>query len=120
MADIDWTDVTDHVSSLSTISVNAQTDILAYVNAHFDVDVLDGETGPTTKLARVYLASHLATLGKSVGSGAGVGPVTSEKGGRLARSYAALSATGALTDTAYGRLLKQVLRTTKARFGWSL
>ena len=119
MADITWTDVVDHAAGLSTHDAEAQANILAYVNAHFDVSVLDGEAGPTTKLARVYLAAHLASLEKTSG-GSGVGPVQSESGGRLSRSYATRSAGGALSDTSHGRLLKGLLRTSPCVVGWAV
>lgn len=125
MADITWTNVTDHVATLSTVGAAAQADILAVVNATFDTEVFDGETGPTTKLARIYLAAHMATLETQGGSGGGVvGPVVSESAGRLSRSYSVTAAMngadGDLELTRYGRLLRQLIRATPARAGMVL
>lgn len=116
MADIVWTDVTAFAPQLTTVDAGAQTDILAHVNALLDVDQFDGESGPTTRLARIYLAAHVAASVQQGASGS-AGPVTSEKVGDLARSYgfSGFLSFSALEGTAYGRLYKMLLSTSNAR-----
>jgi uncharacterized protein YfaP (DUF2135 family) len=117
MAAIAWADVTAHAAELSTVAVGAQTDILAHVNTAFAVSVFGGEDAPKLKLARIYLAAHMAKSGKLAASGA-AGPVTSETADNISRSYAvAMASSGSDTwsSTGYGRLLAQLVRTSSAR-----
>ncbi len=70
MSDIAWTDVTSLPNAppaFATVSMVAQTAILAFANNYLDVDQFDGESGPTTHLARCYLAAHFATIGPLAG-----------------------------------------------------
>lgn len=126
MAAITWSDVTTIAApELSGLAVAAQTAILVWVNAAFDVTVFDGEDGAKTKLARVYLAAHIGTLilpTSAGGSGGGVsGPVSSESAGGLSRSYAvAVASSGGttaenLSRTGYGQLLLLLINTSGAR-----
>ena len=62
MAPIAWSDVVGYASQLSVTSPSAQTLILDYVNITLSVRIFGGEDVPKTKLARVLLACHLATL----------------------------------------------------------
>lgn len=119
MAAIDWDDVIAFDSSLTSVDDAAQDDILNHVNAHFDVGALDGEDGPDTRLARIYLAAHHG-LGAVPGTGnSGGGAVTSESGGGLSVSYAVDSAsssnTTALGETVWGRKYLAITRTSLAR-----
>lgn len=122
MAAIIWTDVTSYpgASGLSTVSVPAQTVILAYVNGVLDVSLFpDGEDGATTKLLRILMAAHMATAGVVAGSGA-AGPVVSESVGGIARSYANLAATASdLSSTVYGLTYDMMLNGTAARVGFA-
>ena len=118
MAAIDWTNVTGHAPRLSSVPVDAQTDILAYVNGALDVDVLGGEESAAVKLARVYLAAHFGSVELAEG-GRGRGPVVSESSGRQARSYGPATASQ-LEQTADGRMYLQVIRTSPARVGWKV
>lgn len=117
MASITWTDVTDHVSSLSSVSTNARTNILAWANDALDVNVWGGESAAKLKLARIYLAAHAATVELSGAAGA-AGPVTHEMVDRISRSYAQPGggvAFDSLDSTAFGKMFRQLARTTKAR-----
>lgn len=119
MADITWSDVTAIAGELSTYSAAGQTIILAWANNAISVDTLDGEDGPSTKLARIYLAAHAATLSGQGGSGAS-GAITSESVGEISRSYgdsgsggSSGGGTGEYNSTAYGRAYLMLIR----RFG---
>lgn len=121
MAAIIWTDVVAFSAGLAGLPVAAQDGILAWVNTALDVSVFDGEAGPKTKLARIYLAAHTASLGDAGSSGETAGPVTSETAGGLTRSYGAV-ATGPVADsiygsTAFGRAYLMLVRTSVARAG---
>lgn len=116
MADIVWSDVTDHVNALTSTPVNVQTTLLAYVNSRVVVSCFDGEDGPTTKLARIYLAAHFATPTGSGGAGTS-GPVSSEKEGDVAVTYASSYSmvTTELGTTSYGLNYLMLVRTSAAR-----
>lgn len=108
MASIIWSDVTAFAPELAAVAAGAQTDLLAYVNGDgVAVDVFGGEDSPTTRLARIYLAAHVATVGRF---GAGAGPLTSHSAGGLSRSFAQFSGGGLIGTTGYGRLFLQLAR----------
>ncbi len=117
MAAIIWTDVTALAPELTSVSSGAQTDLLAYVNTALKVSVFDDETGPMTRLARIYLAAHYATISQQGGAGA-AGPVTGESAGGLSRQYASFSPMGSdpLFDvTPYGKAFRGLCRRSSAR-----
>ncbi len=117
MASISWSDVTAHAPELSTVSAGAQTDILAHVNVALLVTEFGGEDAPKTKMARIYLAAHLATMAAQGAAGA-AGPVQSESAGGLSRTYAvgaAALAGGDYETTSYGQAFRALARTTPAR-----
>lgn len=119
MAPIAWSDVIAVSSPLAAVIVAQQDMILAMVNAKF-AGVFDGEDGPTTKLARIYVAAHFASLPGSTDQRPG-GSVTSESRGGLSRSYAppptqAGSYEGTWSDTQWGRRYLQLLLGSKARW----
>lgn len=90
MASITWQNVVDHYAALSTVSVAAQTDILAHVNTALNVSSVGGSRGedsPRVKLARVHLAAYHALMEGQAASGA-AGPVVSETVGQVSRQYA--------------------------------
>ncbi len=118
MAVIVWTDVTDHFPTGVTTVVNAQTTILAYVNAALVVAEFGGEADDKLKLARIYLAAHFGTI--AAGGVTGVaGAVVEEEAGDLRRKYASFSTTGSsdpsLSSTAGGRAYLTLLATSPAR-----
>jgi hypothetical protein len=118
MAAIVWSDVTAQASELTAVSAGAQANILGLVNAWFNAsEFTDGEDGHFLKMARIYLAAHMATMERTAAGGA-AGPVTSESAGGLARSYANL--TGAMSpsswaNTRYGALLETIISVQPAR-----
>lgn len=116
MASIAWADVEDHAPELSTIDSDAQTTILAYVNATTTIEpsLFDGETSARLKLARIFLAAHVATT-TPMGSSGAAGPVTAESAGRISRSYASVSTTAGLATTAYGVAFDEILQSSGAR-----
>ena len=104
MASIIWADVTALAPELTAPSEAARVYLLAHVNAELDPAMFDGEDGPTLRLARIWLAAHLATVG-ALSTGGAAGPVMSESVGGMSISYGASSSTdAALGTTAYGRL----------------
>lgn len=119
MAPIAWTDVVAVSSPLASVVVAQQDAILAMVNAKLSF-VFDGEDGPTTKLARIYVAAHFASS-PGAGEQRPGGAVTSESRGGLSRSYApppsgAASYEGTWSDTQWGRRYLQLLLGSKARW----
>lgn len=122
MAAITWANVTDFAPTLSTVAADAQTAILAYVNTLLAVDEFDGESGPTTRLARIYLAAHLGTVGmgaNSSGGGATAGPVIEEEVGDVRAKYggssAAIVTVSGLGLSAWGQLYLGIVRRSPAR-----
>lgn len=118
MAAIVWSDVTDLASNLSSVSSGARTVILAEVNTCFNTTYfVGGEDSEKLKLCRIYYAAHLATVAAQGASGA-AGPVTHEMIDRLQRSYST-PAGGIVFDgidsTSFGKALRALLKTTKAR-----
>jgi hypothetical protein len=105
-------DVTDAASELATSAIptaNAWTDILAYVNT-FDL-TLTGEDAQTDRMAKIYLAAHMATMEKRAASNA-AGPMTSESVGGIRRSYGLLAqfaSDSSLKSTRYGQLYLEIL-----------
>lgn len=123
MAEITWTDVTSLPGAATLVaplvSSTAQVMILAYVNGPgVAVNKLDGEDGATTKLARVHLAAHMASL-DARGAAGGAGPVTGMSEGGVSVQYAQPSAAEintSLGETAYGRVFQTlIMRSPKLR-----
>lgn len=123
MASIVWDDVIAHAPELSTVGSTAQDDILAVANEVLDVTQFGGEDAAKTRLARIYFASHFATI-DSQGSSGATGAVVSETVGGLSRAYASVSASGTdpLWDrTPYGQAFRALLRATPVlRGAWIL
>lgn len=121
MADIIWTDVVALIASMSAITTDAQNAILPYVNIALDGDFFGGEDGQTYKLARIYLAAHIATTATG-GDAAPAGPVTEEHEGGLGRTYAAIAGAQSCNthqSTSYGRLYDEIVRGSPNRLGAS-
>jgi hypothetical protein len=116
MSPITWADVVAIAPELAALSLTAQEMILAYVNTVLAVDLLDGESGPKTRLARVLLAAHLGTL-FSRGAQGSVGPVVEESLGPQSKKYANLvsEVSGDLGATPYGMAYRAVIRASLAR-----
>lgn len=88
MAAIDWDMVVLLASDMSAVDEDAQTEILAYVNAHYDADIFNGgEDGAECKMARIHLAIHRG-YGSLPGAASSPGAVTAETGGGLSVTYA--------------------------------
>ena len=106
MASIVWTDVSAAAPELAATNVTTQADILAVANVRFNVNVFDGEAGPTTRFARILYAAHLGVLARL-----GVaGPLIGESAGGLSRSYAApFMGRSQLALTSYGAALLAIL-----------
>lgn len=119
MADIVWANVLALAPELSTVNDQAKVYILAYVNGPgVDPSCFDGETGPTTRLARIYLAAHMGSGVDKGAAGAAGGPVTSESMGGLSRSYSVGSVASSADQTgstAYGRMFEALVKNSLAR-----
>ncbi len=106
MAGIAWADVVAAAPTLSSVAAQTQTDILALTNIRLNLSVFDGEAGPTTRLARILYAAHLAALLRLGISG----PLTGESAGGLSRTYAApFMGRGFLGMTSYGAALLAIM-----------
>jgi hypothetical protein len=104
---IAWADVVLIAPELSAVVAGAQTAILADVVLQLDEDTC----GTRYDLISKYLAAHLGTITLRGASGA-AGPVTSEKVGPLARSYAApYSDSTDLESTPYGQEYLRLINT---------
>lgn len=113
MASIVWADVVNHAAELSSVDTDAQTDILAHVNTTLDVRVFGGEDSPKLKLARIYLAAHMATLQTLGGSS---GDIQSESVGGVSYSYGAAADASDFSSTSYGKQYSALVRNSIARF----
>lgn len=101
---IAWTDVTA-VGNNDPVLINypaaGQTAVLAYVNSVLDVNMFDGEAGARTKLARCFLAAHIAACSALGDAG---GPVASESEGGVSRSYAVYLTANIYLSTTWGKM----------------
>lgn len=118
MAPIVWLDVSTVSSPLAAAALGVQTDILALVNTGFPSlpEVLDGEDGIKTRLARIYIAAHFASL-PGAGDQRPAGAVLSESRGGLSRSFQGPATPGGdiiWNDTQWGRRYLQILRGSRA------
>lgn len=100
-APISWNDVLTLPGTAKLASVDPfwQESVLSYVNAVVGIPIVfDGESGPKTRLARIYLAAHMGTKMPQFGA------VSSESAGGLSRSYAVPPVTNdGLGTTVWGR-----------------
>ena len=112
---ITWADVlalpSATAAKFSSVTAPMQTAILNYVNTLVGLpSVFDGEGGPTTRLARMYLAGH---MGVSLPP---FGIVASEAAGGLSRSYAVPPPQlDELQLTVYGRMYSGLVNRSFAR-----
>lgn len=115
---IERADVLAFAPELATVSAAAFTLILSHVNELDLTHVLIGETEDTTRLARIYLAAHVALITRNAGSGA-AGPVTAESIGQIRRSFGLLATaagTNFLSGTQYGTAYLAILQSSMAHF----
>lgn len=110
-------DVTNIAPELA--SFPAWDDVLAYVN-EFDITQTYGdlagvpqtaESTQTDRMAKIFLAAHVATMAKRAGSGT-AGPVTGVSVGGVRRSYGLTpfgSGINSLSSTRYGQLYMEVV-----------
>lgn len=115
MAALIWADVVAYVSTLSTVDLIQQTDLLAWANKAFAA-VFDGEDGPRTRIARIYLIAHFASLPGAGDQRAG-GAVTSQSRGGISQSYASPIGGGGdpmWSSTQWGSRLELMLAGSKA------
>lgn len=110
MAPVTWSDVTNFVSTLSTVAIGQQTDLLRMANETLNTDLFDGEDGIDTKLARIYLVAHFASL-PGAGSTAPAGPLIGMSRGKLSQQFQGLPQSGANTWllTQWGRRFWELL-----------
>lgn len=117
MAAITWADVTAIAPELTDASEAVRVLVLAYVNDSVNAAALDGEEGSKTKMARVHLAAHVATVMRRSNKGQ-AGDVQSEALGPQSRSYGAQETELGPEDlgaTGYGRTYRMVVRWSSAR-----
>ena len=112
MADITWADVEDVAPLLSTVPVDAQTKILAYVNDTVNSGAFNNDSAYT--LAKCYLAAHRGSCVLTAGTGAAI---ASESMGGLSRSYATPSVSN-LDSTSFGREYRSIVNASPARCPW--
>lgn len=123
MAAIVWADVTAHApgdARLATYTnTQGQTDILEFVNTTTNVSLLDTETGIKTRLARIYMAAHLATMELRRGV---AGIMSGETAGPLSRQYMLLQGMtrSELSLTSYGLNYLAIIKRSAARGGMVL
>ena len=109
---ISKTDVTNFASELASSAIPtalAWVDILSYVGT-FDL-TLTGEDAQTDRMAKIFLAAHMATMDKRAASTA-AGPLTSESVGGIRRSYgllAQMTSASSLMSTRYGQMYLEII-----------
>ncbi len=108
---ISWSDVIAIAPELVDFDVTGQNLILAWVNEAFDRKMF---TTNQLKLARIYLAAHLATV-SSQGGDMTAGPVISESVGGISRTYANMMMSGSFSGSTYADALSLLLKTSSAR-----
>lgn len=120
---ITWSEVSAIAAGVASTNATAQALILGYVEAPaLNSCYFGGDTGPAYKLARIYLAAHMAA-GGSLGGAAGVrGPITAEAAGGMSKSYGGITAFSsgstleeALARTVWGGYLLEMIDRSAAR-----
>lgn len=123
MAAIVWTDITGTPPAIGIApelvalnDVPTQALLLLLVNTTgISTRNLDGESGPKTRLARILLAAHMATLFLRRGL---AGMVSSQSEGGVSESLSNIVANPHTWDqTAYGAALRTLIAGTAARAG---
>lgn len=109
MNDILKTDVTAFAPELLGVTDAVWFDLLKYVNL---MNLTECDDPVTVRMARIFLAAHMATMNKRAAS-ASAGPVTGESAGNVRRSYGLVSTgsdSGSYSQTRYGILYQDVLK----------
>ena len=122
---ITWAMVCALAPALSTVTLEAQTEILADVER----EVAPSKWAGAVDAGRLALARHkgvlaLAAASSGTGGGTVIGPVSSETVGPVTRTFAVSSSTGGsassggtLDATAWGQEYKRLRKMLPARFG---
>jgi hypothetical protein len=117
MPDIAWTDVLGVASELTTTPVPVQDALLAMVNAELSSKFFGGDDSARFKLARIYLAAHMASAPGLAGVNY-AGPINSEEEGGAKRSYEAIGpAARSHGSTMYGQMFDELVANSPMRFG---
>lgn len=111
MADINWDDVTAIAPELASFDATAQDFILEFVNDSFDSRDWKASA---LKLARIYLAAHVATISNQ-GGDLTAGPVISETVGGISRTYANVMTGVAFSGSTYADMLNLLISQSLAR-----
>lgn len=120
MASIAWSDVMAHAPGDTALAgytnATGQADLLDYVNNTTNVALLDSETGYKTRLARIYMAAHLATMELRRGAS---GMLSGTTAGPLSRRYEYLQGMtrSELSLTSYGLNYLAIIKRSAARGG---
>jgi hypothetical protein len=121
LSPIAWSDVTslpNAPAKLANVSIEAQTQILAYVNTDTPEPCnYDGENGTTTKLVRCLIAAHFGLVGPRWGF------VSAEKEDDLEKDWVLPPIpTDAVfwCSTGYGMAYWNMRNTSLARLPWVL
>lgn len=118
MAAIDWTTVVEEApaSELATFAPGAQFIVLEYVNTKLVVSGFDGEDGVKTRLARIYLAAHMATMLKRKGI---AGARSAQSAGGVSESFSipTMPWLGIYAQTSYGQLFAMIAGSSAHRAG---
>lgn len=118
MAAILWSDVTAIAAELASASPLKQSIILDYVNNELDplafgTDATTGEASNRMKMARIYMAAHLASLGPHTAI------LTQEKEGDLEQMYTLppipMGDDPFWERTAYGAAYQSLIKRSHAR-----
>lgn len=114
MSGISWPNVLSFRSDLADVDLDQQALILEWCNARFAA-ILDGELGPTTRLARILAAAHLASRPGSGEQRSG-GPITSQSRGGLRVTFAEPSQAddSSWRGTQWGERLLALLASSRA------
>lgn len=121
MTAIRWQDVVEGCPAPELadpkVSMLAQNYILAHVNGSVDATGFDGESGPKTRMARIALAAHMATLALRRGV---VGYQSEQHTGDMGESFAVipLVALAEFGTTAYGVIYSMMCRGSAHRAGY--
>jgi hypothetical protein len=103
------------VSTLSTTDPQQQADLLEMANTRLNIDAFDGEDGIDTKLARIYLVAHFASM-PGAGGNAPAGPLIGQTRGGLSQQFQGLPLSGEneWLLTQWGRRFWQMLQASRA------
>lgn len=116
MAAILWTDVVGEAGELSTTPALAQTAILMLVNTTgVSTANFGGEDAIKTRMARIMLAAHMATMLRRRGVAGGIS--SQSEGGVSQSYYVGLANPRALDLTGYGQIFRLLCSGTPARAG---